>query len=264
MTGAKSGYHTLYCEVCQKETWHYYKHGLGKCTVHQSNLASTTAIKNEAVVKPTEKVFISEKQDESKYVPYSHDTYKKPKKENKIFLYDECPKGFHLVECQKCAKVTTHYKGEGDKEKPSCTICNHERVANMRHNVIPVDETKRPPTEGEFRRMNKLGPMMYRNSEARKARLPLPKHLDYLRDEIRTEKPVVDVNNVFCTFCKKQTSRISATTEKLPHIKKQTEVVKLGDGTTEIREKTVVTIEEIIACPKCSDKVRKSVEVRTV
>jgi hypothetical protein len=66
-----------------------------------------------------------------------------------------------------------------------------------------------------------------------------------------------EAGKLYCSFCDAETSEVHGTRGKgKPQISKIEEIIELPDGGMDVREKIIVKVSDVIACPACSLKVR--------
>lgn len=270
---AKGAYHKSACTTCGKVTWHYTVHGVTRCCIHDGNLAKPTASAVPDVVP-----FISA-DDAPKTLDHSRDeVLPKGKKSDKVYTPGTCPKGFHQASCLVCGKDTLHYKDE-TPYPAACTVCtkqgNAEFVARRKAlgetvsvtNVIDPNAPK-PPTDGEFRRLNQLDRSMWRSAEERTSHVHVPDDMEWAFDlsGFASDKPTApkDPDKYYCTFCGRETPYLQLLKETKPKVKKVVNHYRNGAGDLITEEKVITSVERIQACPDCSLNVRKPIPVRFV
>jgi len=176
-------------------------------------------------------------------------------------------RGFQKAFCDVCNRITEWYK-EAGSAPAHCTDHSAWKAGAKRVDVskaiatlaqlVPVVEA---PQEWEVRRMNR----MLRSADSVKSRGASLAGHDWASDifsDLPEQQPLRP-GQVYCTFCKKPTDQVNLTTERKPKITKTEVMDRIGDEFT-MRERVMVKVTEIHACPDCVVNVRNPIVVRTV
>jgi hypothetical protein len=253
----QKGYHKLFCNTCNKETWHYQPEiGKIRCCVHVGNLS----VGNATVNKTTAYIDVT-KEESVELAPESSGVASTAKR---IPTKETVAKGFHMLLCDVCNREQWHYKAADD----STAHCLRHSNWNPKHKnrIILAPDVVTGPSDAELRQMNKMDMSLWnRSTEDRNSKVSLAEQ-DWVSDLFDLADPVtsVDPDKLVCSFCHKEVSNITSNWEDRVNIKKYMDAWADESGEIHMQEKTIASKKRVIACSACVLRLEKPQNVRIV
>lgn len=243
------GFHKAHCGSCQRETVHYKEKGdkPAHCTDHSPwppNRKRTVV--NDAIG-------IQMDLSRSKSAVQAH----KSATVSRVTTNPMAKRrgSYHKAECLTCNKETWHYKSA--LGKVSCTV-HESKLVQVAGDT--VNEVKGP----QVHIAGKLDRSLWRHATPSQRGVSVTNE-DWAQAMFppELEKPQLDPNQVYCSFCGGVTDQINTLMEKKPVIRRIMQGVMIGDEVV-MQERVTSKIETVHACPNCVLEVRRPIVVRRV